>query len=149
MKFNSQSVTLKGGCRVKFDVYIPSFILDYEINDSIWQTAIDNFNKELDKRQSVTTKIDGVMVDVLKLESVEDSADWLKMGAVILLVVTQESDLPKIKDIHFCLTGHLTFAEQSGKVDGMVIENITYGGSNSKAFKVLNDSVKQQGTVHS
>jgi hypothetical protein len=140
MRFNSKSVALNGGCRVKFDVYIPTALLDVEISDEIWQIAIDDFNKKLDARPTVTTKINEVAVDVLKLESVEDSIDYLKMGAVILLIVAKEEDIPRITDIHFCLTGYLTFQEKSDKVDGMVINNITYGGDDGKKFRILDDN---------
>jgi hypothetical protein len=140
MTFNSKSVILNGGCRIKFDVYIPSALLDVEISDEIWQIAIDAFNKKLDARSTVTTKINDVAVDVLKLESVDDSKDYLKLGAVILLLVVKEENAPKISDIHFCLTGYLTFQEKSDNIDSMVIENITYGGQDGKKFRILDDS---------
>lgn len=139
MKFTTSSVLLEGGCRVHLDVYIPSFLLDYDISNEVWQQSINDFNEKLNSRESVTTKINGIDVDVLKLES-ELSTDFLAMGAVILLIVVKEEDVPKISDIHFCLTGVLTFEDKSGKVDNMVINNITYGGIDSKAFKILNDN---------
>ena len=149
MKFTTSSVLLDGGCRVKLDVYIPSFLLDYEISDVVWQKAIDDFNKKLDSRSHVTTRVNGINIDVLKVESVETSADFLAMGAVILLIVAKEEDVPKIADIHFCLTGYLTFDGKSGKVDGMVINNITYGGADSKTFRILDDSYEQRRQVSS
>lgn len=139
MKFTTSSVLLEGGCRVHLDVYIPSFLLDYDISNEVWQQSINDFNEKLNSRESVTIKINGIDVDVLKLES-ELSTDFLAMGAVILLIVVKEEDIPKISDIHFCLTGVLTLEHKSGKVDNMVINNITYGGIDSKAFKILNDS---------
>ena len=142
MTFTTSSVLFDGGCRVKLDVYIPSFLLDYDISDAIWQAAIDDFNKTLDSRPHVTTHVNGVNVDVLKIESVDTSSDFLAMGAVILLIVAREEDIPKIADIHFCLTGYLTFDSVYGKVDGMVLKNITYGGTDNKSFKILNDSIE-------
>jgi hypothetical protein len=141
MKFNSQSVTLNGGKRVRIDVFIPAALLDVEIPDHIWQSAIDDFNEKLNARPSVTTKINEVEVDVLKVESVEDS-DLLKIGAVVMMIVVKDEQWPKIADVHFCLTGSLTFDSVSGKVDGMVIKNITYGGDNSKKFCILEDAEK-------
>lgn len=147
MKFNSNSAILNGGCRVHIDVYIPAFLLDYNIDDEIWQEAIDTFNKKLSDRPSVTSTINGVNVDVIKVESVADSSDFLKMGAIILLLVAKEEDVIKIADIHFCLTGYLTFKDRSGIVEKMVIKNITYGGEDSKKFRILDDSDDEHGEV--
>lgn len=139
MKFNSNSVIMDGGCQVKFDVYIPAALLDIEISNDVWQKAINEFNKKLDARSSVTTEINGVKVDILKVELLKEPPLTYVFApdAIILLVVIKEEDISKIADVYLCLTGHLTFDLDSGKVDDMIIKNITYG---NKKFCILNDS---------
>jgi hypothetical protein len=141
MRFYSDSVIMDGGLNYKVDVYLPAALLDVDISDEVWQKAIDDFNVQLNKRPTVTTTVNGVEIDIIRLDSVKESSNWIKIGAVVLLFVIREKDADKIKDIHFCLKGHLTFDSVSGKVDGMVIKNITYGGDNSKKYQLINDSV--------
>jgi hypothetical protein len=143
MVFTSNSVILNGGSRIKIDVYIPSALLDLDIPDVVWQSAIDKFNAKIHDQISVTSEINGVPTDVIKLESVKDSTDWLRIGAVILILIVKEEDAPAISDIHFTLTGHLTFKPKSDTIDEMVINNITYGGEDSRKFSILSTSVKE------
>lgn len=146
MKFDSNSVLLNKGIEVKVDVYIPTFLMDYDIPDEVWRKAIAEFNQKLNQRKTVTQKINEIEVDVLKIESVDEDEYHignLRMGAVILLLVAHQNDIYKISDIHFCLTGQLTFEGNTNIVDGMTIKNITYGGSNSKQFKLLEEESKK------
>jgi hypothetical protein len=140
MIFTSNSVIFNDASQVRLEVYIPSALLDVSIPDSVWQSSIDNFNHRLQNRPTVTTNVNNVFMDIIKLESVEDSIDCLRIGSVVLMVLMKEEDIPKISDTHFLLTGHLTFAPKSSKVESMYIKNITYGGSESKTFKILNDA---------
>ena len=138
MRFNSKSVLLQGGIQIKMNVYIPAFLLDYTITDEVWQVAIDNFNKLLDTRPSVTLKIDGIIVDVLRVESIKNSASQLKMGAIVLLVVAKEEDVTKLASMHLSLTGSVIFTLDTDKeVEEMIIKNITYGEPESRTHKIL------------
>lgn len=146
MKFDSSSLLLHGGIPAKIDVYIPSALMDVEIADDVWKKAIKQFNIELDKRPTTLTKVNDFSVDLLRLELEEDK---LGIGSVVLFFVAKEENIPKIAEIHFRLTGHLTFDKESGKVDDMVIKNITYGGDDSCKYSILsNDSYNEQQQVY-
>ncbi len=133
MVFTSNSVILNGGTRMHLDVYISSALLDVDIPDFVWEKAITNFNKVLNKQLSNTKEINAVPVDVIQLESVQDSLDYLRMGAVVLLLIIKEEDIEKIADIHFRLTGFLTLKPKSDIVESMtslmevkIVENIGF-----------------------
>ncbi len=130
MKFTSESVTLAGGLRMRIDVCIPRVLLEYDISDDVWQAAIDEFNKTLDARNNITTKINGVDVDVLKVESIADNEDLLRMGSIVILLVVKKEDADKISPLEFCLKGHLTHAQNCGMVEYLTIENILVGDGN-------------------
>lgn len=131
---------MKGGVEVKVDVYVPTFLMDYEISESVWETAIGNFNKKLAARPSVTTHINGIDVDILRIETLENAKDYFAMGAVLLYMIVRPEQVESILDIHFIISGFVTFEETlENIVDGMKIENITYGGDDSKKFKVLKE----------
>jgi hypothetical protein len=141
VKFNSKSIIMEQGIQVKTDVYIPGFLMDYEIPDEVWSEAIVEFNKKLNVRTSVTQKINGIDADVLQIAPIEDTIDDLRMGAVVLLLVVRGVDVEKIADIHFCLTGQLIFKlGTTTEVEQMIIKNITYGGEDSKKFRILEEN---------
>jgi hypothetical protein len=138
VNFQSNSITLKGGVEVKTDVYVPTFLMDYEIPDSVWEKSIEDFNKKLNDRPSVTCLINGINVDILRMEVVEDSRDLLAMGAVLVYMVARPIHVQDLMDIHFIISGFVTFDDDERKsVRAMTIENITYGGDDSKKFQVL------------
>jgi hypothetical protein len=100
---------------------------------------VDEFNKKLNSRSSITTKINDVDVDIIKLEPIQDHLDILRLGGIVMLAVVKEDEFKNIADIHFVLSGSLTFEDGSDKVESMVIKNITWGGENSKKYKLLNE----------
>lgn len=126
MKFDSNSVMLRGGSQLKLDVYIPAALLSIDIPDNIWQSAVDNFNEKLNKRSNVTIEINGIGMDVIKCEVVREV---LEIGAIVLLVVMREDDYGKIADTIFRLNGYLTFSDGTDIVDEMTITNICYDES--------------------
>jgi hypothetical protein len=138
VNFQSNSVLLKGGIEIKTDVYVPTFLMDYDISDGVWEKAINNFNKKIDTRPTVTCSINGLNVDILRMEVAEDSRNFLAMGAVLVYMVARPIHVQDLMDIHFIISGFVTFEDSDRKtVNGMVIENITYGGDDSKKFNVL------------
>jgi hypothetical protein len=138
VNFQSNSVLLKGGVELKTDVYVPTFLMDYDISEGVWEKAIHQFNKKLDSRSSVTCTINGINVDILRMEVVEDSRNFLAMGAVLVYMVARPLNVQDLMDIHFVISGFVTFDDNERKVvQGMTIENITYGGDDSKKFQVL------------
>jgi hypothetical protein len=136
MKFNSNSVIVNGGKRLRLDVHIPAALLDIDIPDEIWQTAITNFNTLLNNHEKITVNVNSAMMDVIHIEAVTNESK--AMEAVILLVIMQEDEYYKIENVEFRLKGHLMFIEQTGKIDSMVIENIIWGNSE----KLLDFSVE-------
>jgi hypothetical protein len=138
VNFDSKSVLMKGGVELKADCYIPTFLMDYDIPESVWEKAINDFNKKLADRPSVTCEIKGMDVDLLRVEVAAQAKEFLAMGAVAVYLIVRKKDVEEILGIHFVISGFVTFDEKKGKkVDGMVIENITYGGDDSKRFKIL------------
>lgn len=130
MTFNSDSVILNGGSKVYFDVNIPAALLEIDINDAIWQRAIDEFNLKLDKRKSVAGKICGVDVDILRLEAVKDTIDYLRIGAVVLSIVIKDNELSKIEGVKLILKGYLEMVGE--EVSNLVIKNIVYDDGGKK-----------------
>jgi hypothetical protein len=86
--------------------------------------TIDEFNKKFDARKSITTKINEIEVDVLKVESVKDNMDLLRMGSIVILLVVKKEDADIISPLEFRLKGHLTRSQNSGIVDHLVMESI-------------------------
>jgi hypothetical protein len=129
---------MKGGVEVKTDVYVPTFLMDYDIPDEVWDVAITTFNKLLSNRPSVTCQIKGMEVDILRVEVVQNAKPLLEMGAVMVYMIAKPHDVKDLLDIHFVISGFVTYEDETKKkVDGIVIENITYGGDDSKRFKIL------------
>lgn len=137
MLITPKYVMLNGGHKTKLDVYIPSALLDIDIPDLVWQSAIDEFNKQLNNRSSITTKINDVDIDIIKLESIQDHLDILRLGGIVMSVVVKENDIQTISNIHFILSGSLTFEYGTDKVESMIIKNITWGGDDSKKYKLI------------
>lgn len=124
MKFKSNSVILHEGSKFKLDVYIPDALFNIDIPDSIWQSAIDEFNIILDERENVTIKINEIPIDIIKLESI--TTELKTIGAIILEIFIKKSDYEKIANTRFRIRGYLTFHENSDKVLKMTIQNICW-----------------------
>lgn len=120
MKFTSKSVIMKRGISHRVQVNLPSQLNQYEMNEDVWDDAIKEFNKKLDKRPHVTMKLGGTKMDVLKVHRMS--------GAVTLWILVTEDHVRAVENAPFTLKGEVIFAENSDtKVDKMVIEDIMVG----------------------
>ena len=124
MKFNSNSVLMHGGQELKLDVFIPKALMDIDISDEMWQLSIKNFNKLLNSRENVTAEINGINVDVIKVEAVTEES--MELGAIMLVIFMKESEYEKIANTMFKIRGHLLFKPMSDVVDELIIENICW-----------------------
>jgi hypothetical protein len=124
MRFNSKSVTLNRGLRLNKKVEIPSEIYSYEISDDVWNTAIADFNTELDARTQVSEIIDGIKVDVLRINR--------NVGDVILWIMVDEKDMEFIKRIKFTLSGTVLLAgETSNVIEKLIMKDLIFGSSDN------------------
>ncbi len=88
MTFNSKSVTLNRGINHRVLVNLPDQLNKYQMDDSVWEDAVQEFNKKLSKRPLVTMHIGDVKVDVLKIGRTMDT--------ITLWLVVKEKDCPSI-----------------------------------------------------
>lgn len=120
MKFNSKSVTLNRGINLKLNVEIPPVMHSYEISDAIWNEAMVDFNKELDNRSQVSEIIDGVKVDVLRINR--------NMGTVILWMMVKESDAEVVENMVFTLSGTVVFEDEtSNRAEKVIVKDLFFG----------------------
>ena len=138
MKFNSKSVTLQDGVQCFIELNVPLALLDYSLDDNHWKIAMQEFNKKLDARPSVTFSADGLTLDILQMEIEEKQS----IEVLSLRVVAKEEDLRRLETIPFQITGHLTFKPKTDIIEKMVIDNVTFGGDDHKKFCIFNDSDK-------
>jgi len=119
MRFNSKSVTLNRGVNHRVLVQLPDQLSKYQMDDSVWEDAVQEFNKKLDKRPLVTIHLGDTKVDVLKIGRTMDT--------ITLWLVVKEKDLDAVDTIPFTIKGEVIFAEDSDtKVDKMIIQDLLY-----------------------
>jgi hypothetical protein len=120
MKFNSKSVTLNRGVNVKVNVALPPKLETYTIPQDVWEESIKQFNKELDERSQVSELIQGIKVDVLRVNRT--------MGCVVLWMTAKEKDVDTINLLEFKLSGKVVFEdEKSDKIEMVLIKDLLYG----------------------
>jgi len=129
MKFNSKSITLNRGINVKVNVVIPPKL--ETIPQVIWEKSIKQFNLELDERPQVSEIIQGIKVDVLRVNRT--------MGCMVLWMMAKEKDIETIKLLEFKLSGKMVFEdEKSDKIEMVLIKDLLYGspsGEHRSIFK--------------
>ena len=121
MKFNSKSVTLNRGINLKVSVAIPPIMDSYQISDDVWNEAMVDFNKELDNRSQVSEIVDGVKVDVLRINT-------RIVGTVILWMMVKESDVEVVENMVFTLSGTVVFEDEtSNVVEKVIVKDLFFG----------------------
>jgi hypothetical protein len=121
MKFNSKSVTLNRGINLKVSVAIPPIMDSYQISDDVWNEAMVDFNKELDNRSQVSEIVDGVKVDVLRINT-------CIVGTVILWMMVKESDVEVVENMVFTLSGTVVFEDEtSNVVEKVIVKDLFFG----------------------
>lgn len=127
MKFTSNSVMLNGGVPHRVNVNIPMTLNRYDIDESVWIDAVEDFNIQLDNRKSVTIESfmsPTIKMDILTMHRLEN--------AISLRLVVEQNKINEIDITPFTLTGKVIFADRSDtKVEKMIIQNITDGHGNS------------------
>lgn len=120
MRFNSKSVLLNSGINQRYMVRLPKQLDQYQIADEVWEDAVKEFNKRLDRRPHVTVHMGDIKIDVLKIGRT--------METIVLWLVVKKKDLPIINHTELMLHGEVIFAEDSDtKVDKMVIKDVVFG----------------------
>jgi len=131
MKFNSKSVTLNRGVNVKVNVLLPQKLQNYAISQEVWEDSLKRFNEELDRRSQVSEIIQGIKVDVLRVN--------LSMGSVVLWMMAKEADVDTINLLVFSLRGKIVFADdKTNAVEQIIINDLLYGstsGADRSIFK--------------
>ena len=119
MKFNPRSVLLNRGAIRKVEIDLPNQLYSYEIPDGVWEDAIKEFNKRLNKRPHVTMKMKDLKIDVLRVARLFQTP--------LLWVVIGQRDIGSLDKLQLLLKGEVVFAENSEvKVDKMIIQDIMY-----------------------
>ena len=129
MKFNSKSVTLNRGVNVKVNVLLPQKLQNYAISQEVWEDSLKRFNEELDRRSQVSEIIQGIKVDVLRVN--------LSMGSVVLWMMAKEADVDTINLLVFSLRGKIVFADDKTNVVEQIIINDLFYGSPSGAERSI------------
>jgi hypothetical protein len=131
MKFNSKSVTLNRGINLRVSVSIPPVMDSYQISNEVWDDAMADFNKELDNRSQVSEIIDGVKVDVLRINR--------NMGTVYLWMMVKENDSEVVGNMVFTLSGTVVFEDEtSNVVEKVIVKDLFFGspdGGRRSIFK--------------
>ena len=131
MKFNSKSVTLNRGINLRVRVEMPPVMYSYDISNDVWSDAIIDFNKELDNRSQVSEIIDGVKVDVLRINR--------NMGIIYLWMMVKENDSEVVGNMTFTLSGTVVFEDEtSNVVEKVIVKDLFFGspdGGRRSIFK--------------
>jgi hypothetical protein len=119
MKFDSKSITLNRGVNLKVEVILPPKISNYIILDDVWEESINEFNKELDERSTVSEIVRGIKIDVLRINRT--------MGNVVLWMTVKENDIDTVNALKFILKGKVVFEDdKSNKVERMIIQDLLF-----------------------
>jgi hypothetical protein len=130
MRFNSQSVTLNRGINLMQVVQLPSTLESYTISPDVWEESIVEFNKQLDERSQVSEIIEGIKVDVLRINRT--------MGNVVLWMTAKENDAKLVEALTFMLKGTVVFEdEKSSRVERIFIKDLLYEASGSEAKSIF------------
>jgi len=130
MKFNSKSVTLNRGINLRVSVAIPPVMDSYEISADVWDDAMVDFNKELDTRSQVSEIIDGIKVDVLRINR--------NMGTVYLWMMVKENDAEVVGNMVFTLSGTVVFEDEtSNVVEKVIVKDLFFGSPDGKRRSIF------------
>ena len=130
MRFNSKSVMLNRGTNLRVGIDIPSALRYHSIPVALWDTAITEFNKQLDTRRQVSEIIDGVKVDVLRIH--------LQSGGLFIWMSVKEKDVSTISKLRFTFKGKLVYENDTAKrLEQILINDLLYGqqGSEKSIFR--------------
>jgi hypothetical protein len=133
MRFNSKSVLLNDGVNMKVMIDVPEVFAKLEFPDTIWESAIINFNHVLNQRPSVTEEVNGLPVDILNLENGTSS--------IRLSIGVKRTDVEAFEDVWFKLRGQIVFKANSfDDVESINITDLVYTNAKGEKVGVLNKS---------
>jgi len=118
MRFNAKSVTLNRGVNYRAGIEIPPTLLHYSIPADVWDKSIEDFNKQLDTRRQVSEIVDGVKVDVLRINR--------SGGGLFIWMMVKNDDVETIEKVRFTFKGKLVF-ENEHRIEQVIINDLLYG----------------------
>lgn len=119
MRFNSKSVTLNNGISLLLDVQLPTILIGLVVPDSLLKSSIDRFNKMLDKRRNVKEVINGIELDILKLN--------LSVNGFRLWVFVNQHTKDIIQNVRFTFRGKLIYEnDNSDIIEDILIEDVLF-----------------------
>lgn len=122
MKFNSNSVIFKKGNLHFKGIDIPPKLIHFKMPLDVWDNAIIEFNKELNDRSQVTTIIEDIHIDIIKVVR--------NGGSFELLMLARQDDIKNVIDkLTFTFKGILIKDKNTKNIKRMVIDDLLYGPS--------------------